>query len=117
MDALKKEHESLQRAVESDQNNYSIYLTKVEEARVSQEMDQLKMANISIIQLATIPVKPVKPQKALYILIGITLGALAGISLAFISEYFQGGYTRSEQAAQDLGMPILTSISHKESLT
>ncbi len=117
LDSLKKEHETLQRAVDSDQNNYSIYLAKVEEARVSQEMDQLKMANISIIQLAAIPVKPVKPKKALNILIGIILGALAGFSLAFVFEYFQGGYTRSEQAAQDLEMPILVSISHKESLT
>ncbi len=116
LDALKKELETLTRAVESNQNNYATYLAKVEEARVSEEMDELKMANISIIQSASVPVKPIKPKKFLNIFLGIMFGALLGISFAFTSEYFQSGYTRPEQASQDLGLPILVSIKHRENL-
>ncbi|MGB0910956.1 MAG: GNVR domain-containing protein, partial [Nitrospirales bacterium] len=92
-------------------------LGKVEEARVSEEMDQLKMANISIIQAAAVPVKPVKPKIGLNILLGILLGAAAGTSLAFAAEYFQGGYTRPEQASRDFGLPILVSVRNKENFS
>ncbi|MDR4502681.1 MAG: GumC family protein [Nitrospirales bacterium] len=113
LDSLKKEYETLDRDVETDQNNYAIYLSKVEEARVAQEMDQLKMANISIIQPATIPVKPVKPKLLLNILLGIMIGGAAGVSLAFANEYLQGGYTRPEHLTRDVELPVLTSITYK----
>ena len=38
--------------------NYQLYLGKVEEAKVSEEMDQLKMSNISVIQSAEVPRVP-----------------------------------------------------------
>ena len=110
---LGKELADLEHDVELDQQNYEMYLNKVEEARISEEMDRLNMANISVIQSAIIPAEPIRPKKALNIVLGIFLGAAAGIALAFISEYLEGGYTRPEQAARDLGLPVLASISHK----
>ena len=117
LDSHAKELDALQLQVDSAQKNYTIYLTKVEEAKVAQEMDQLKLANITVIQPAVVPAEPVRPKKALNILIAIVLGGVAGISFALLSEYFQGGYTRPEQATRELGLPILTSIRHYHNLT
>ncbi len=97
----------------TNRENYELYRKKVEEAHVTEEMDRLKMANISVIQPAMVPPKPIKPRIALNILLGILLGSLAGLGFAFIAEYFGGGYTRPEQAARDLGLPVLASLRHK----
>ena len=117
LDSHAKELDTLQLQVDSAQKNYTIYLTKVEDARVAEEMDQLKLANITVIQPAVVPAEPVRPKKALNILIAIVLGAVAGVSLAIVSEYFQGGYTRPEQASHALGLPVLTSVRYNEKLT
>ncbi len=117
LDALKKELDTLDRAVDAHEKNYAIYLARVEEARVSEEMDALKMANISIIQPSTLPVAPIKPKVGLNILLGIILGGTASISLAFAAEYFQSGYTRPEHVSHEFGLPILVSIKHNENLT
>ena len=117
LDSHAKELDTLQLQVDSAEKNYTIYLSKVEDARVAEEMDQLKMANITVIQPAVVPAEPVRPKKALYILIAIVLGSVAGVSLAFVSEYFQGGYTRPEQASRALGLPVLTSVRYHEKLT
>jgi uncharacterized protein involved in exopolysaccharide biosynthesis len=110
LDQLEKELGALQLKVESDQSNYRMYLAKVEEAQVSEKMDELKMANLSIIQPASVPTKPVKPKKALNILIGVIVGIVGGVTSTFLSSYVQEGYTRPEEAARDLGIPILASI-------
>lgn len=112
-DELEKELSTLQLNVDSDQQNYATYLAKVEEARVSEEMDQLKMANISIIQPPTVPEKPVKPSIAVNFLLGIFAGGVAGLVFAFVSEHFERGYSRPEFVSQDLGLPILSSIRYK----
>ena len=112
-DELEKELSTLQLNVDSDQQNYATYLAKVEEARVSEEMDQLKMANISIIQPPTVPEKPVKPSIAVNFLLGIFAGGGAGLVFAFVSEHFERGYSRPEFVSQDLGLPILSSIRYK----
>lgn len=114
LDRLEKELDTLQLKAESDEENYKMYLAKVEEARVSEEMDRLKMANISVIQPATIPSKPVKPQKTLNLALSVVLGGLFAFLLAFFSEFIQGGFTRPEQASRELGLPILVSVGYKE---
>ncbi|GJL49375.1 GumC family protein [Candidatus Nitrospira salsa] len=116
LDTLAKELEELQLQVESAEKNYTMYLSKVEDARVAEEMDHLKLANISVIQSAVVPAEPIRPKKALNVLIAIILGGAAGICLALLSEYFQGGYTRSEQASHALGLPTLTSVRYYHDL-
>lgn len=113
LDELEKELQTLELKVESDQDNYRMYLSKVEEARVSEQMDQLKMANIRVIQDAVVPAKPIKPKKALNIGLSIIIGAIVALLVALASEYVQGGYSRPEYVARDLKLPILTSITHK----
>ena len=58
LDELNKELIVLERQRAADEQNYNFYLKKVEEAKVSEEMDRLKMSNISVIQRAEIPSMP-----------------------------------------------------------
>jgi polysaccharide chain length determinant protein (PEP-CTERM system associated) len=101
---------ALELEVSTDRNNYEMYARKAEEAGISEEMDRLKIANISVIQPAFVPLKPMKPNKPLTIASGIAVGLVAGIALSVLLEYMEGGYTRPEQLERDLEVPILASV-------
>ena len=113
LNQLEKEFDELEREVIKDQENVKLYVGKVEAAHIYTEMDRKQMANVSVIQAASTPVKPIKPKKFLIFLAGICLGALGGVILAFFTEYFQGVYTRPEQASLEQGIPVLASITYK----
>lgn len=110
---LQQEGNRLEREVAKDQENLSRYVEKVEAAKITEEMDRQQIANVSVIQVATVPVVPIKPKRALIAVLGVILGALSGISLAFLLEALKSSYTRPEQVSSDLGLPILVSISDK----
>jgi capsular polysaccharide biosynthesis protein len=77
-------------------------------------MNLQRMSNVSVIQAATIPAKPIKPKKALNILLGIILGAMSGLGYAFFSEYASQGLSTPESVEKRLGLPVLTTISYKK---
>jgi uncharacterized protein involved in exopolysaccharide biosynthesis len=86
---LGRQHRNLARERDSQEENYQIYFKKLEEARLSQAMDQQKIANISIIQKAVASARPVFPRKkvnvALSMFFGLGLGVLAAYVLESIS--------------------------------
>jgi len=113
LDDLNKERIVLERQRAADEQNYQLYVGKVEEAKVSEEMDQLKMSNISVIQSAEVPRRPFGRPKHIKLLLGAIFASIMSVGLALMFEYLQGGYTRPDQAAEDLGLPVLASFSEK----
>jgi uncharacterized protein involved in exopolysaccharide biosynthesis len=113
LDDLNKELIVLERQRAADEQNYNLYLTRVEEANVSEEMDRLKMANISVIQRAEVPGVPAGRSPILLLILGAIFGVLAGTGFGLLLEYFEGAYTRPDQAASDLNLPLLASFSQK----
>jgi uncharacterized protein involved in exopolysaccharide biosynthesis len=113
LDELNKELIVLERQQTADEQNYKLYLTRVEEARVSEEMDRLKMSNISVIQRAEVPVRPAGRSPKLLIILGAFLGVMVGTGFGLLLEYFEGAYTRPDHAASDLNLPLLASFSQK----
>ena len=114
LDLRENELQNLKRELAANEKNYKTYLEKVEEALISDDLNRLKMANISVIQAATVPAKPVKPKKALNIALGIILGAVSGLGLAFFNEYTNQGISTPESAERHLGLPVLATIPNKE---
>ena len=73
----------------------------------------VKISNISVVQPATYPVKPVRPKKLLNIALGFFLGIFGGIGLAFISEYMDHTFRKPEDITHKLDLPILATIPKK----
>ena len=114
LDLRENELQNLKREVASNERNYKTYLEKVEEALISDDLNRLKMANISVIQAAIAPAKPIKPKKALNVLLGIILGALSGLGFAFFSEYSNQSLSTPESAERRLGLPVIGTIPFRE---
>ena len=100
----------LERQVTLNEENYQLYVKHMEEARISDAMDNQKIANISVVEPALPPIKPVKPKKILNIILSIILGSVAGLGVAFSSEYFSHGFNNSEDVKKHLGLKVLASI-------
>lgn len=113
LDDLNKELIVLERQRAADEQNYQLYLKKVEEAKVSEEMDRLKMSNISVVQPAQIPPMPAGRPRNLKLILGAIFGVIMGVGVGFVAEYLAGAYTRPDQAGEDLGLPVLASFSQK----
>ena len=106
--------ENLKRDLAVNDRNYRIYVEKVEDARILEDLNRQKSANISVIQEATVPVTPVKPRKRLNIALGLILGALAGLGFAFASEFSAQGLSTPESVERRLRLPVLTTIALKK---
>ncbi len=114
LDLNEKMNQELKREVATNDKNYRTYLDRLEEARISDDMNLQRMSNVSIIQAATVSAKPIKPKKALNILLGIILGTVSGFGYAFFSEYLSQGLSTPESVEKRLGLPVLTTISYKK---
>ncbi len=107
---IEMEFNRLQQTVEVDRENYRLYLTKFEESRVSDAMDTEKIANVSLIEPARPPSKPVSPKIFLNMVLAIFLGGFGGFGLAFFSEYLNDSLEKDEDVENHLHLPVLASI-------
>lgn len=114
---LEKDLQGLNRDLATKEKNYRTYLERLEEARISDDMNRQKIANISVIQPATVPLKPVKPKKLLNIALGVLVGALGGLAVAFIAELLRQGVSTPAQVQEHLGLPVLATLSLRKDRT
>jgi uncharacterized protein involved in exopolysaccharide biosynthesis len=97
----------LKQEVDVDRQNYRLYLTKFEESRISDAMDTEKIASVSLIEAAQTPLKPVSPKKMLNLVLGLFLGALGGLGLAFFLEYLDDSLGEIDDVEEQLQLPVL----------
>lgn len=82
----------------------------------TRELDILsndKSNNLIIIDTATPPKKPLKPNRKIYLLLGLILGLFTGITLAFIRDLLEGFCYETEDLEKDANLSIVSSIPNK----
>jgi uncharacterized protein involved in exopolysaccharide biosynthesis len=110
LNQIEVELNDLRQQVDVDRQNYRLYLTKFEESRISDAMDTEKIANVTQIQAARAPLKPVSPKILLNLVLGLFLGAFGALGLAFFMEYLDDSLEKPEDAEKILNLPVLASI-------
>jgi uncharacterized protein involved in exopolysaccharide biosynthesis len=110
LDGLEKELNERQRQVKISEANYQLYLTKFEEAKISENMDKQKIASVRVIEPAVATTKPVKPRLRLNVVIGAFLGLFVGLGLAFLSEFIHPVFRTREDIEQFLGLRVLATL-------
>ncbi len=114
LDLQENKIKDLKRQLAMNEKNFQIYGDKMEEARIMDDMNRLKLANISVIQSAVPPVKPVWPRKRLSVAVSIIFGVLFGIGFALFSELNSQGLVSPEIAERRLNLVVLAAIPYKE---
>ena len=110
LNGVEVELSHFEREVEVNRQNFRLYLAKFEESRISDAMDSEKIANVSIIEPAWIPLKPAKPNVLLNLALGFLLGGIGGVGFAFFREYLDDTLEKPEQVEKTLQIPVLASV-------
>ncbi|RII27116.1 MAG: lipopolysaccharide biosynthesis protein [Geobacter sp.] len=106
--------QSLKRDVATTEKNYLTYQNKAEEARLSEDMNRLKLANVSVIQPAVAPSAPASVSKLFGIIAGCFAGAVLAIGSAFLVEIFSPIISTPAIAEKRLCLPVLASLPYNE---
>jgi uncharacterized protein involved in exopolysaccharide biosynthesis len=110
------EREALMRDVEAGSGAYLLYRKKTEEARIAAALDDKKIANVAIGELASPQGPPVGPPENLALAFAVMVGLVAGVGGAFVRELFDASI-KSEWELQAVDLPVLGSIPEDESGT
>jgi uncharacterized protein involved in exopolysaccharide biosynthesis len=106
--------ENLKREKLLNEKNYQVYTDRAEESHLLDEMNRLKLANISVIQSASPPVVPVNPNRIKIVLQGVLCGMVLALGCAFLSEWASQSFSTPEKVERLLGVPVLISIPYCE---
>ena len=100
----------LERQKKLNEDNYQLYAKKMEEARISNAMDNQKIANISIVEPAVPPANPIDSKFVLILVLAMILGLLSGLVTAFSMEYYNHTFNHREDIEKHLDLPVLAAI-------
>ncbi len=98
----------LRREVETNKQLFEALIKKIKEESVT---EKIQTVNVWIVEEAKVPKVPTKPKKGLNILLGIIVGVLGGIGLAFFVEYLDNTIKTPEEAEERLGLPVIGMVS------
>ena len=97
---------------ENAKKQFNEVANKLHTARIAQEMDVSERGQrFRIDYPATLPDKPVKPNRLLIILMGIVLGGGCAVLLAALVEGLDSSIKAPDEFESMLGVPVLTTIS------
>jgi uncharacterized protein involved in exopolysaccharide biosynthesis len=105
------EYSIFQRNLETNRNLYDALLAKIREADLT---EKIETSGIRLTESAIVPGAPVRPNKKRNIALGLVLGAMAGVGLAFLREYMDQSIRTDEDVSRHLGLTVLSVIPEAE---
>jgi uncharacterized protein involved in exopolysaccharide biosynthesis len=113
MAQLAVDRAELLREVKAHEEAYLLYRKKVEEARISEAMDDHKMMNISVADEATTPLGPITNKNLSYVF-ALMVGHVGGIGSGFLREFFDDSVKTPADVASSTALPVLASIPEQD---
>jgi succinoglycan biosynthesis transport protein ExoP len=91
----------------TDQDLYALLLAKVQQGRMEGLM---KSSPVEIVDAATLDPKPIRPRKALNLIVCLVTGLLAGAGLALFRDSMRRTIRGPEEVEPHLALPLLAVI-------
>ena len=98
---------NLQRESDSNQQLYEAVLKRLKETGVTGGLDT---NNVSIVEDATVPKAPVKPRKAINLIVSVLVGLFVGVGVALTIEYFDTTIKTPDDVERYLGLPVIAIV-------
>jgi uncharacterized protein involved in exopolysaccharide biosynthesis len=108
LDAKAINVEQLEREVKTQQANYELYTHKLEEARISDQMDRDGMLNVAIAESPMVPTIG-RPLTVVF-LIGCVLAFICSIGMMLLAEFFDRSFRTPDEVERILQLPVLAAI-------
>ncbi len=96
----------LLREVKADEANYLLYLSKREQERTSDALDQKRIGNVAI---AVPPILPILPAYSplLVMVVGCFLAVFFSVGFAFVMDYLDSSFRTPAEVFETLKIPVL----------
>ncbi len=101
------EHNILKRDFDTNQQLYENLLQRLKDATLSAS---LQATNIHVIDQATPPTNPIRPNKPRNLMAGLLVGMILGVTLAFMQEALDSSVRSPEEAERLINAPALAVI-------
>jgi capsular exopolysaccharide synthesis family protein len=101
------EHNILKREFETNQQLYDSLLQRLKDATVSAG---LRATNIHLVDSALVPTAPVRPRIMYNIAVGLLVGLVLGVTLAFVQESLDTSVKSAEELERLVAAPALAVI-------
>jgi uncharacterized protein involved in exopolysaccharide biosynthesis len=103
------EQEQLVRDLKAAEDRYLLYVTKREEARIGDALDQGGILNVAIAEQPQVPALPIW-SLGMFGAVGLLIAGTLSTGLAFSADYLAPGFRTPEEVAAYLGSPVLASL-------
>ncbi len=109
LDQKALEQADLSREVKANEANYLLYLSKREQERTSDALDERRIGNVAI---AVPPVLPILPAvgPVLVLFVGVVLSAFVSTGAVFVAEYLNPSLRTPAEVVEVLRIPVLASV-------
>jgi uncharacterized protein involved in exopolysaccharide biosynthesis len=109
----------LQRKVDQSEVAFKTYSTKLEEARLEQELESKSISNINIIQPASFVQKPASPNRLIMLALGFLFAMCGSVGVALLSELLFGhSVVQRSSEERNSAIPLPAAVSwHLEPTT
>jgi uncharacterized protein involved in exopolysaccharide biosynthesis len=112
-DQKQLQQEALMRDVKVAETNYLLYLSKKEEAHISDAFDKYRILNVSIAQPATVPIFPTNPMP-LTLVVGWLFACLFSTGVVFVQDRLDPKVHNPQQIEKLLDVPVLAQLQSQE---
>lgn len=102
-------HQDILRAAKVDEENYTLYLRKQEEARIADALDRERISNVVVAEPATVPFAP-QGRRLTVVLIGGFLACLFSVLLALAADRWDPSFRTPEEVESFLGSPVVAAF-------
>lgn len=109
---LDKLDSTMARDAKVNESIYNMLLQRLETAKITQRLEASKQGTrYTVLDPPRLPLRPVKPNKLLVIIMGIFLGGSMGVGLILLMEFTDHSFLGIDEAKEFLELPILGGIS------
>ncbi len=102
---------SLEEEAQSNRKIYEMFLAQSQGSQISQQVQQAEAENkFRVIEPATIPLKPVSPNRFKIIVLGAILGLGLGVSAVILAEFLDHSFKKVEEVEGYVGLKVLGAV-------
>lgn len=109
LDAKAVQHGALLREAKANEENYLLYLTKREQERTSDALDEKRIANVAIAVPAVVPALPAHSPFTI-MFTGFLLAMLGGIGAGYLAELADPSFHTPSEVEQLLDVTVLAAV-------
>jgi uncharacterized protein involved in exopolysaccharide biosynthesis len=104
--------EELMNGMKAAEQEYLLYLSKREEARIGDALDQERILNVVIAEQPTVPALPARSALSFGLLSALFAG-MASTAIGFAADRLNPAFRTPDEVAGYLGAPVLASLARR----